>query len=338
MIEFIFTPDDVARVRFAYSPLGELAYSVRVLADPSRHALHLPWVRAVRPRLRGLDIAPLLALIPPQGYMPDFLTPPPETPLPDFAAELEVVRATAPDQLVEEVRWVDGDQVVPERIRRAYAQVRRELVADPERSIALLADLLAAYWDLALRPYWRRLRDLLEADVLRRSRALAERGAAGLFAGLHESIRWSGDRLEVDQRYSYRAELEGSGLILSPSAFSWPRVLTMIPPYQPMVSYPPYGVATLWESAPAPPPDALAALLGRGRAALLTALGSPAATTELARRLGVTPGAVSQHLGVLRACGLVVGHRVGRRVLYARTAAGDALAAGSGGQVPGPPG
>jgi len=56
MIEFIFTPSDVARVRFAFSPLGELAHSVRVLADPSRHALHVPWVRAVRPRLRGLDL------------------------------------------------------------------------------------------------------------------------------------------------------------------------------------------------------------------------------------------------------------------------------------------
>ena len=41
MIEFIFTPSDVARVRFAFSPLGELAHSVRVLADPSRHALKL---------------------------------------------------------------------------------------------------------------------------------------------------------------------------------------------------------------------------------------------------------------------------------------------------------
>jgi hypothetical protein len=331
MIEFIFTPSDVARVRFAFSPLGELAHSVRVLADPSRHALHVPWVRAVRPRLRGLDLEPLRALIPPIGYMPDFLTPPPETPLPDFAAELEIVRATTPDQLVEEVMWVDGDQVVPESVRTAHASLRRELVADPERAIALLTDLLAAYWDLALEPYWRRLRDLLEADVLRRSRALAEGGAASLFADLHESVRWSGDRLEVDHRYSYRAELEGRGLVLSPSAFSWPRVLTMIPPYQPMVSYPPYGVATLWESAPAPPPDALAALLGRNRAALLIALGSPAATTELARRLEVTPGAVSQHLGVLRACGLVVGHRVGRRVLYVRTDAGDALTEGAAG-------
>ena len=66
--------------------------------------------------------------------------------------------------------------------------------------------------------------------------------------------------------------------------------------------------------------------MGRRRAELLTALATPASTTDLARRTGVTAGAVSQHLGVLRACGLVTGHRMGRRVLYVRTPAGDALA------------
>ncbi|MCQ0004429.1 ArsR/SmtB family transcription factor [Actinomadura madurae] len=108
----------------------------------------------------------------------------------------------------------------------------------------------------------------------------------------------------------------------------WPHVSVMVPPYQPMLSYPPRGVATLWETGPPGDDraDALAALIGRRRAELLTALATPASTTDLARRAGVTAGAVSQHLGVLRACGLVSGHRLGRRVLYVRTPAGDALA------------
>ena len=56
----------------------------------------------------------------------------------------------------------------------------------------------------------------------------------------------------------------------------------------------------------------------------------PTATTDLARLLGVTPGCVSQHLALLRANGLVNGHRVGRKVLYARTMLGDALSDGMG--------
>ncbi|TNY34848.1 ArsR/SmtB family transcription factor [Thermomonospora catenispora] len=326
MIEYVLTPDDVARVRFAFSPLGEMVASLRVLADPARHALHLPWVRRVRPRLRGLRLDPLRALVGPTGYIPDFLTPPPRTPLPDLADELAALRATAPERVAEEIAWLEADPRASRHERERTAPLRRELAADPRRTLALLTDLLAAYWEAALEPHWPRVRDLLEADVLRRTRALAERGTEGLFADLHQRVRWDGERLRVNVAYTERAVLGGQGMLLVPSAFAWPDVLAMLPPYQPQLVYPPYAVATLWETASAAPPDALAALLGRGRAAVLTGLRSPSSTTELARRLGVTPGAVSQHLAVLRDCGLVAGRRMGRHVLYVRTPLGDALA------------
>ncbi|MEU6180106.1 ArsR/SmtB family transcription factor [Streptomyces coeruleorubidus] len=47
---------------------------------------------------------------------------------------------------------------------------------------------------------------------------------------------------------------------------------------------------------------------------------------ELARRLGVTPSAVSQQLRVLHATGLVTRARDGRRVLYRRSPLGEQLA------------
>ncbi|MDL4771252.1 MULTISPECIES: ArsR/SmtB family transcription factor [Thermomonosporaceae] len=319
MIEFVFAADDVARVRFAFSPLWELVRSLRVLADPSGHALHLPWVRAVRPRLRGLDLEPLTELVRPWGYIPDFLTPPPASPLPDFAAELDIVRATRPEVVAEELRWTErGNRTGPRRLAMA---------ADAEHTLRHVSDLLERYWTAAVEPHWPRIRDLLEGDVLRRTRALAAQGAEGVFGDLHDAVSWRTGTLAIDRRWAFHGELGGRGLLLVPSVFVWPDVSVMVPPYQPMLSYPPLGVATLWETSPAAPPDALAGLIGRRRAGLLTALGTPAATTELARRMGVTPGAVSQHLGVLRACGLVTGHRLGRRVLYMRTKAGDALVA-----------
>jgi DNA-binding transcriptional ArsR family regulator len=320
MIEFVFAPDDVARVRFAFSPLWELVRSLRVLADPSGHALHLPWARTVRPRLRGLGLEPLFAVVPPAGYIPDFLTPPPRTPLPDIGAELAVVRATPPAVVAAELRWTErGNRPGPARLA---------LAADPGRTLERLAGLLERYWEAAVEPFWPRVRDLLEGEVLRRAGALAAEGAAGVFGDLHEAVSWRAGTLTVDRRWSFRGEPAGRGMLLVPSAFVWPNVSVMVPPYQPMLSYPPRGVATLWESGrPAEPrADALAALIGRRRAELLAALARPASTTDLARRLGVTAGAVSQHLGVLRACGLVTGHRMGRRVLYVRTPAGDALA------------
>ena len=91
--------------------------------------------------------------------------------------------------------------------------------------------------------------------------------------------------------------------------------------------YPARGIGTLWESGPTTP-EALAALVGKTRAALLTALDAPRSTTEIARRLGVSAGGASQHLGVLKDGGLVVGRRDGRSVLYVRTQLADALVRG----------
>jgi DNA-binding transcriptional ArsR family regulator len=92
--------------------------------------------------------------------------------------------------------------------------------------------------------------------------------------------------------------------------------------------YPPPGIGDLW-SAGEPGDQALEALLGRRRARLLLELERPASTLDLARRLGVSAGGVSDHLKVLRRAGLVTGRRDGREVIYARTAKGDALASSS---------
>ncbi|MEH0933630.1 ArsR/SmtB family transcription factor [Micromonospora psammae] len=77
---------------------------------------------------------------------------------------------------------------------------------------------------------------------------------------------------------------------------------------------------------PAAPPSFAAA---RRRSAptprLLLELEAPASTTELAFRTGLTPGAVSQHLGLLRSAGLVGAARSGRLVLYFRTEASAIL-------------
>lgn len=73
---------------------------------------------------------------------------------------------------------------------------------------------------------------------------------------------------------------------------------------------------------------ALARQLGPARADLLRPLAEPTATVELARRLRVTPSAVSQHLQVLHASGLVTRARAGRQVLYRRSPLGDQLSDG----------
>jgi DNA-binding transcriptional ArsR family regulator len=108
--------------------------------------------------------------------------------------------------------------------------------------------------------------------------------------------------------------------------FAWPEVFAMVDePWQPALIYTPRGVGSLWAPPDEPDPGALDALLGRRRAEILRALRAPATTQDLAERLGASPAGVSEHLGVLRRAGLVGAQRDGRRVLYARTAAGEQM-------------
>ncbi|WP_103354603.1 DUF5937 family protein [Amycolatopsis sp. CA-128772] len=323
MLDLAFSTEDLAHTRFAFSPAWEIVASVRVLNSPGRHALHLPWVKRATAALdgAGLDIELLRDLVP-LRHLPGFLAATPSTPLPELADELADLRDVPARLVRRELDAMAGPRTP------ALGRFHR----DPEAGLDRLAALMEQYWELVLAPDWPRIRALLEADVLHRSRLLAQGGAAELFNDLTPLVRWQGGTLTVAHRHLHAAvPLDGRGLVLVPSAFVWPRVFSKTDArWQPVLRYPPRGIATLWETGTATAPDALAAVVGRGRAMLLTELAAPASTAELARRTRLTAGAVSQHLGVLKAAGLVSGHRAGRHVLYARTALAEALVAGTG--------
>ena len=318
MITLRLGPDDVANLRFAISPLMELHNSVRALDHPEAKALHLPWVVATRERVADLDIGVLRALQRSRAYTPDFINPPPSSPLGDLEAELAEMLATPADQVRAEIRRVYAPAPLP--------AVLAPFIDDPAAAVAALAEVVRAYWERALAPHWPRIRALLEGDVLHRARQLADGGAQRLLGDIHPELRFADDTLFIDMPFDGHLDLGGRGLLFVPSAFTWPRPAAAIEePWQPFVVYPARGIASLWEPGRAAPPAALAALLGRRRASVLTALHAPRSTTELGRALELSPGSVSQHLSVLRDAGLVNAHRVGRVVLYARSATGDAV-------------
>lgn len=289
------------------SPSWELAASLMLLRHPEKAGLHVPWMGRVAPRVADLDLRLPLSLVAAEGYIPDFLTPPPAGPLTDIGEELELIRAT------------------PRR------QVNAELAAMREpaeiRSLPALVEVLRDYWERALEPDWARIRAFLQADIQHRARQLTEVGPARLFAELHPNCAWHGDHLTVEMCTCFGdVDLDGRGLLLVPSAFLWEKPKVIIDgPWQPTLLYPARGLGTLWcedcDSA------GLESLLGATRARILAACVAPASTTDLARRLDLTPGGVSQHLKVLRGAGLVSAQRAGREVLYARSETGEALLA-----------
>ncbi|MEU8840510.1 ArsR family transcriptional regulator [Streptomyces roseus] len=323
MISFVLGVEDLADTRFALSPLSETVLSLRVLREPGLSAVHLPWRRSVLGRLGALDTALLMSLVAQRRTLPDFLTPRPTAFSPSFEEELALVRAASAGLVRRDLVAAHAPDPLPEALLDAAA-------ADDTRVLALrdaVCDLLRRYWEAAVEPMWPRMRLLLEADMTYRARQLAVGGARLLFSAMHPNLRWQDGVLHIGQMISgHRVSAAGRGLLLVPSVFAHKPAPPVSPDEPPTLLYPSRGVATLWEQEPAADAPALVALLGAPRTKLLGLLGEPLPTVEIARRFGVTPSAVSQHLRVLHATGLVSRARDGRQVLYRRSALGDQLA------------
>jgi len=326
---------DLAATRFAISPLSETLRAVQLLGDRETPAVNAPWVRWARSELgwRPLRLPRLWPLIV-NGLPthPEFLVPAPESRMPELGAELARLRATPAEAVRASLHRVWEGHPWPDSAR--------ELDARPRESLAEIAAELAECHDRLVAPHWERIRPVLEADIAYRAGLLAGGGARSLFSDLHPDLHWSGGTLtltDTDQGPSpFKITLGPDGVVLMPSIFNWPRVSpSRATSTQTIMLYPARGAATVWEggawadSASAGEggdrEEAAEALLGAPRVRLLAALRSPATTTALARRLGVTPSAVSQHLAVLHRGGLVDKRRSGRAVLYQTTALGLAL-------------
>jgi DNA-binding transcriptional ArsR family regulator len=266
------------------------------------------------------DLRPLIALLSARpDYYPDFLTPSPATPLGEIDQELARIRQTPAEQVEEEIAKC------LERVEILDPLIERQLRS--REAGALLADLLGALWDAVVAPAWPRLRDLLERDVLHRSRLLARGGLASLFADLEPLVTLRERTLVVDLTTEATCVPGGEGLRLMPSAFIWPHAL-VVDERPPTLIYPSRGVASLfWE--PDSGDGAVAKLIGPTRAEILELVAEPNHTSALARGLGRSPGNVADHLKVLRSCGLVARARIGRNVVYSRTPLADALLAGA---------
>jgi DNA-binding transcriptional ArsR family regulator len=322
MLRYLFGRQDLLRTRFAIAPLTELIGAVYALRDPRRRAVHRPWAEWARPRVAHLDLSLLDATAPSDTpAWPTFVHPPPVVPRAEIEHELDRVLATPLDRVTTDIV-----RTYPDGIPSAA----RKFIDDPEAALAAVVDEMAAFWEAAVAPWWPRVSATHEAEIALRARGLVTIGAEAAFADLHPTVSWTDDALCVQpvQRAPADVELAGRGLLLIPAAFVWPTVWPRTDaPWDPALVYPPPGTAEVWapreERA-----EVLGALIGHRRARILLALERrPASTAELARRLGVGAGSVSDHLGVLRRAGLVVGRREGRHVLYARTADGNAICA-----------
>jgi DNA-binding transcriptional ArsR family regulator len=166
---------------------------------------------------------------------------------------------------------------------------------------------------------------------------LLDGGVDALLSSLRPAIRWDGEVLEVPNYPADREiHLAGRGLVLVPSFFCCRVPVALADPaLPPVLVYPvdrlggladgPGRAATPGADARETGRDALAALLGRTRAAVLEAMDDGCSTGEVARRLMITPGAASQHATVLRNAGLLLSRRDRNTVIHTLTPLGRAI-------------
>lgn len=317
---------ELAATRFAASPLGETIRALQLLARPSPPAVNLPWLRWARAELdqRPLRVGRLWPLaVTGLGYYPEFLIPAPAGQWPAFADELARVAATPAAAVRASLRRVFADGPWP--------PAAAELLERP--GCGQIAAELADCHDRLVAPHWERIRAVLDADIAYRTGQLASGGARQLFRDMHPDLTWTPGTLALADadtgRTRFHVEKGPDGLVLMPTVFGWPDVsLRKATSTQTTMMYPARGAATVWHAIA----DQLAGggthaerLLGATRARLLSSLRSPATTTALARQLGVTPSAISQHLRFLHRGGLLDRQRSGRAVLYQTSELGLAL-------------
>lgn len=318
-----FTAADLARVRVAptLGPMAETLFSLTALRGRVEEPLFGAWRRRVRGALDP-RFAVLAAIAP--ARLPSFDMVFLAGPGRDLAESAETF-LTSPRQAVRvELDFYAGHHG---RVPAALGGLIDSLAARRE-----VLSRVETYHHGAVGPHWTGIRAHLDAERAQRGTILLDQGVDGLLSSLHPSIRWKPPTLYVDagDQFDDDFALEGRGLQLVSSLFL----------RTPGGDVRPERSRRLRPDLPGRDrrrpcrghmdgrriDGALANLLGRTRASVLTAIADGVVTTgALARRLDVSSAAVSQHTAVLREAGLIATHRHRSSVLHNPTQIGLTL-------------
>jgi DNA-binding transcriptional ArsR family regulator len=314
-----FTAEDLKRiqVRPTLGPLAETTAAMRMLRCLRQpRAPYTQWRGQVKGRLTA-QMTPLAALIPPGSKGVDL--PVLIGPAPTIEQGVQALLTMPREHLLTEMEFTDRRHKLP---AAAWA------VADTDGRLKLAEATRAAYHAL-VEPYWPRIHACMHAEHVARARTLADGGPDRLLASLQGRwIRWRPPVLNVLVPADTDIRLNGRGIVLVPSVFSGvlPCLHNNLNDHSapPWLMLPAADERIRWDN-PRPRGAALAALVGRNRAAVLRIVADGCTTTELADRVGISLAAASQHASVLRDAGLIASRRQGSAVLHVLTPLGAEL-------------
>jgi hypothetical protein len=184
VIEFELGVEALGATRIGYSPLGEVASSVRAWRDGAATSLLGPLLGEVERHVSAADLGLLGLIVPRGGLVPDLLYP----------ADIEPT-TTVCDQLAGLAAMPLADYTAEMVPVWAPAPVPAPLAG--ERGRTRLVDALRRYAEATLGPAWPNIRAAIDAEVAQRGGQALERGLGGLFGDLHPELRLDGSVLTI---------------------------------------------------------------------------------------------------------------------------------------------
>jgi DNA-binding transcriptional ArsR family regulator len=302
---------DLARTTIAQEPdpLWEVLLGLHVLQTDDEPETFGTWRERARARLSALE-QELLALAPPVGYSPDFLTP--RAAGRGLEVGLAAVAATPPGQLRSELVRLSDSVRLPAWSRR--------LATGETGVMTRLVHGLRSFHRTKIAPQMPMITPAIESTVAKHNDTVAHDGFESLIPQLHRTLRWEAPVLSVDMPHIDRdLHLNGRGLRLVPSFFCWKYPMMLLDPALPPVLVYPVRHAGRPEAVVrrADRDRAVADLLGKTRARVLKSISSGAcSTSELAARAGISLASASEHARILHNTGLVTTHRIGSSVRH----------------------
>ena len=319
MLRICFTVGDLLRCRFLPdpAPMVELVVALMMLRRRDNDIFD-QWRYTTR-RAFPRDARPLLDLVFADSS-PEYL----DSLSPEFDEAVDAVITAPPTALRPSIADNDATQHPVTPWGRLLAGGDREA-----RQILRRARLAAH--DTMLGEAWQQVVTGARHDLDQRNRVLLTEGIGPALATVVPGARWVGDVLHADYPYDRDIHLRGRGITLLPSTvWSGHPLISRSLPDRPFLLVYPARIPLPLVAANSPGtglPPSLSALIGRTRAAILDTIIAkpPCTTTELARRLGISPGRASEHATVLRQAGLITTHRHRNTVLHTATPLGIAL-------------
>jgi DNA-binding transcriptional ArsR family regulator len=343
-VTFRFPSDrSIELVGFAWSPLFESVLSLPVVVEPKRTPLHLPWARRTRELPDDLlaEIRTLVGAFLP--YFPGIFEVGLLGDSPEFADEIEAFRSLDDEIVAHELTLGYGQtacgfdygdcsmvndptyrsSVLDAALDDEVLTLVRQAFEDPAALRDRYAVMLERYWELAFADEWARIVPRIEAEVTDGARALVIGGITRLIGELLPEGHWdeSVPGVVLGKPYDALVDVADRGrLLFVPTVYGWPKVVVELEPRWATALFVPLRHLRQPTVATATDAEVVSGCRALGDETRLQILrlvaDSPRSTKELSSLLSLSDSAISRHLQILDAAGLVTSRRDGYFVLY----------------------